>query len=52
MISNTCAHRRVSRQSINVNLNLLEKAGHIQRRPAPRGSGGAHYVFSATGKTL
>ena len=40
-------HKRVSRQSVNVNLNLLEKAGQIQRRRAPKGSGGAHYVFSA-----
>ncbi len=40
-------NKRVSRQSVNVNLNLLEKAGQIQRRPAPKGSGGAHYVFSA-----
>ncbi len=40
-------HKRVSRQSINVNLNLLEKDGKIRRRPAPKGSGGAHYVYSA-----
>ncbi len=40
-------NKRVSRQSINVNLNLLEKSGQIQRRPAPKGSGGAQYVFSA-----
>ncbi len=41
--------KRPSRQSVNVNLNLLEKAGKIQRRPAPRGkSGGAHYVYSVT----
>lgn len=41
--------KRPSRQSVNVNLNLLEKAGKIQRRPAPKGkSGGAHYVYSAT----
>ncbi len=40
-------HKRPSRQSINVNLRLLEKAGSIRRRPAPRGSGGAHYVYSA-----
>ncbi len=39
--------KRVSRQSINVNLNLLEKSGQIRRRPAPKGSGGAQYVFSA-----
>ena len=39
--------KRVSRQSINVNINLLEKAGQLRRRPAPKGSGGAHYVFSA-----
>lgn len=40
-------NKRVSRQSINVNLNLLEKTGQIRRRPAPKGSGGAHYVFTA-----
>ncbi len=40
-------HKRPSRQSINVNLRLLEKAGKIRRRPAPKGSGGAHYVYSA-----
>ncbi len=40
-------NKRPSRQSINVNLNLLEKTGQIRRRPAPKGSGGAHYVFSA-----
>ncbi len=39
--------KRPSRQSVNVNLNLLEKAGRVQRRPAPRGSGGAQFVFSA-----
>ena len=39
--------KRPSRQSINVNLRLLEKAGKIRRRPAPKGSGGAHYVYSA-----
>jgi len=41
--------KRVSRQSVNVNLQMLEKAGRVRRRPAPKGSGGAHYVFSATG---
>ncbi len=40
-------HKRPSRQSINVNLRLLEKTGKIRRRPAPKGSGGAHYVYSA-----
>jgi hypothetical protein len=40
-------HKRPSRQSINVNLRLLEKTGQIRRRPAPKGSGGAHYVYSA-----
>ncbi len=40
-------HKRPSRQSINVNLRLLEKEGKIRRRPAPKGSGGAHYVYSA-----
>ncbi len=40
-------HKRVSLQSISVNVNLLERAGQIQRRPAPKGSGGAHYVYSA-----
>ena len=39
--------KRVSRQSVNVNLNLLEKAGQVRRRPAPKGSGGARYVFQA-----
>ncbi len=40
-------NKRPSRQSINVNLRLLEKTGKIRRRPAPKGSGGAHYVYSA-----
>ncbi len=40
-------HKRPSRQSINVNLRLLEKSGKIRRRRAPKGSGGAHYVYSA-----
>lgn len=40
-------HKRPSRQSINVNLRLLEKTGRIRRRPAPKGSAGAHYVYSA-----
>ena len=40
-------HKRPSRQSINVNLRLLERTGKIRRRPAPKGSGGAHYVYSA-----
>lgn len=38
--------KRVSRQSVNVNLQMLEKAGRVRRKPAPKGSGGAHYVFS------
>ncbi len=41
-------NKRVSRQSVNVNLNLLEKTSRIRRRPAPKGSGGARYVFSVT----
>ncbi len=40
-------HKRPSRQSINVNLRQLEKSGKIRRRRAPRGSGGAHYVYAA-----
>ncbi len=43
----TDTSRRVSRQSVNVNLNLLEREGHVKRRPAPKGSGGAQFVFSA-----
>ncbi|MEE8524230.1 MAG: hypothetical protein V3T72_09890 [Thermoanaerobaculia bacterium] len=40
-------HKRVSRQSVNVNLNKLEKARQVRRRPAPAGSGGAQFVYSA-----
>lgn len=32
-------HKKVSRQSANVNLNQLERAGQVRRRPAPKGSG-------------
>ncbi len=39
--------KRASRQAVNVGLNLLEKTGRVQRRPAPRGSGGAQFVYSA-----
>ena len=38
--------KRVSRQSVNVNLGLLEKEGLLQKLPAPRGSG-ARFVYSA-----
>ena len=38
--------KRVSRQAVNVNLNLLEKAGKVRRRPAPQGSGGSQFVYS------
>ncbi len=37
--------KRVSRQSITVNLGLLEKEGRIGKQPAPRGSG-ARFVYS------
>ena len=40
-------HRRVSRQSVNVNLNQLEQAGQLRRRRATPGSGGAQYVYTA-----
>ncbi len=39
-------HRRASRQAINVNADILEEAGLIQRARAPRGSG-ARFVFWA-----
>ena len=39
-------HRRVSRQAINVNADILEDAGLIQRARAPKGSG-ARFVFWA-----
>ncbi|MCP3957887.1 MAG: hypothetical protein GY719_08550 [bacterium] len=38
--------KRVSRQSVNVNLGLLEKEGLIKKFPAPRGAG-ARFVYSA-----
>ncbi len=37
--------KRVSRQSVNVNLGLLEKEGRVSKHPAPRGSG-ARFVYS------
>ncbi len=40
-------NKRASRQAINVNLNQLEKTGRVQRRPAPRESGRAQFVYSA-----
>ena len=42
--------KRVSRQSVNVNLGLLEKEKSIQRFPAPRGAG-ARFVYSALPRT-
>ncbi len=39
-------HKRCSRQSINVNVDLLEEAGLVNRERAPRGSG-ARFVFWA-----
>ncbi len=41
------SRRRASRQSVNVNLNQLRKAGQVQRRRAPAGSDGAQYIYSA-----
>ena len=38
--------KRVSRQSINVNLDILEQAKLVRRYPAPRGAG-ARFVFEA-----
>ncbi len=38
-------HKRVSRQSVTVNLGLLEKEGRVRKQPAPRGSG-ARFVYS------
>ena len=38
--------KRVSRQSVNVNLGLLEKEGRVRKQPAPRGTG-ARFVYSA-----
>ncbi len=37
--------KRVSRQSVNVNLGLLEKERRVSKHPAPRGSG-ARFVYS------
>ncbi len=42
--------KRVSRQSVNVNLALLEKEGTVLKQPAPRGSG-ARFVYSAIART-
>ena len=39
-------HRRGTRQSINVNLNMLVKAGLVKRARAPKGSG-AQFVYWA-----
>lgn len=41
------SNRNVSRQAVNVNLNKMERKGMVHRRPAPAGSGGAQYVYSA-----
>ena len=38
--------KRVSRQSVNVNLRLLEKEGLLRKQPAPSGAG-ARFVYSA-----
>ena len=38
--------KKVSRQSVNVNVGVLEKQGLIRRDPAPRGSG-SRFVYSA-----
>ncbi len=38
--------KRVSRQSINVNIGLLETEGLVQKLPAPKGAG-ARFVYSA-----
>ncbi len=37
--------KRVSRQSVNVNLGLLEKERRVRKQPAPRGSG-SRFVYS------
>ncbi len=37
--------KKVSRQSVTVNLGLLEKEGQVRKQPAPRGSG-ARFVYS------
>ncbi len=39
-------HKRASRQAVNVNCDVLEEAGLIQRARAPKGSG-ARFVFWA-----
>lgn len=41
------SRKRVSRQAVNVNLNKLMENRQVQRRRAPAGSGGAHFVYSA-----
>jgi hypothetical protein len=41
------SRKKVSRQAVNVNLNQLAKARLVQRRRAPAGSDGAHFVYSA-----
>lgn len=38
--------KKVSRQSVNVNVGILEQQGLIRRDPAPRGSG-SRFVYSA-----
>ena len=40
------SNKGVSRQSINTNLNQLVDDGEALRKRAPKGSGGAWYVFS------
>ncbi len=42
--------KRVSRQSVNVNLGLLEKEGSVQKFTAPKGAG-ARFVYSAVART-
>jgi len=44
-VRNVRTMERITR--LNTNLRLLEKQGKIRRRPAPKGSAGAHYVYSA-----
>ena len=41
--------KRVSRQSVNVNLGLLEKEGSVRKFPAPKGAG-ARFVYSAVAR--
>ena len=38
--------KKVSRQSVNVNVGILEQQGLIRRDPAPRGTG-SRFVYSA-----